>query len=188
MRLVNTAAAQRAKPLPRSAADVRVRCRGTWSWAAPETITGLKCTEKVDIWSYGIVLWELVTLEQPERGRNRPVRYPQLLNVSGMCSGGWCSWHVQHGRASRSARLRCQILLPFGWGRSSLYCVPWHTSCTAKSSACQLGAVQSPDQQPWTALHHASCVCCHAARCNHPGLAIFDPILRRDGSRLRPCK
>ena len=49
-------------------------CRGTWSWAAPETITGLKCTEKVDIWSYGIVLWELCTVEQPERGRNRPVR------------------------------------------------------------------------------------------------------------------
>ena len=28
--------------------------RGTWSWAAPETITGLRCTEKVDIWSFGI--------------------------------------------------------------------------------------------------------------------------------------
>ena len=60
---------------------MRLRCRGTWSWAAPETITGLKCTEKVDIWSYGIVLWELVTLEQPERGRNRPVRFSKLLHA-----------------------------------------------------------------------------------------------------------
>ena len=62
--------------------DPCLGCRGTWSWAAPETITGLKCTEKVDIWSYGIVLWELVTLEQPERGRNRPVRcVPSCLSA-----------------------------------------------------------------------------------------------------------
>ena len=35
---------------------------------------GGRCSEKVDIFSYGVVLWELVTGESPVRGRLRPVR------------------------------------------------------------------------------------------------------------------
>lgn len=34
---------------------------GTYAWMAPEIIKHEKCSEKVDIWSYGVVLWELVT-------------------------------------------------------------------------------------------------------------------------------
>ena len=47
---------------------------GTFAWSAPEVLMGGRCSEKVDIFSYGVVLWELVTGESPVRGRLRPVR------------------------------------------------------------------------------------------------------------------
>lgn len=40
---------------------------GTVAWMAPEVIKNEPCSEKVDIWSYGIVLWELLTCEIPYR-------------------------------------------------------------------------------------------------------------------------
>ena len=48
---------------------------GTFSWAAPEVLLGKPCTEKVDIYSYGVLLWELSAGEAPP-GRNlRPLRF-----------------------------------------------------------------------------------------------------------------
>ncbi|XP_017767959.1 PREDICTED: mitogen-activated protein kinase kinase kinase 12 isoform X3 [Nicrophorus vespilloides] len=38
---------------------------GTVAWMAPEAITESTCSEKVDIWSFGVVLWELLTCEIP---------------------------------------------------------------------------------------------------------------------------
>uniref|UniRef100_A0A158R4Q7 Protein kinase domain-containing protein n=1 Tax=Syphacia muris TaxID=451379 RepID=A0A158R4Q7_9BILA len=38
---------------------------GTPSWMAPEIIKKEPCSEKVDIWSFGVVLWELLTTEAP---------------------------------------------------------------------------------------------------------------------------
>ncbi len=38
---------------------------GTVSWMAPEIIRHEPCSEKVDIWSYGVVLWEMLTCEAP---------------------------------------------------------------------------------------------------------------------------
>ncbi|KAL8576599.1 hypothetical protein ACOMHN_025074 [Nucella lapillus] len=38
---------------------------GTVSWMAPEVIRNEPCNEKVDIWSYGVVLWEIITKEIP---------------------------------------------------------------------------------------------------------------------------
>ncbi|XP_063698450.1 mitogen-activated protein kinase kinase kinase 13-B isoform X2 [Culicoides brevitarsis] len=38
---------------------------GTVAWMAPEVIRNEPCSEKVDIWSYGVVLWELMTCEVP---------------------------------------------------------------------------------------------------------------------------
>ncbi|XP_063910272.1 mitogen-activated protein kinase kinase kinase 13-like isoform X2 [Zophobas morio] len=41
---------------------------GTVAWMAPEAIKELECSEKVDIWSFGVVLWELLTCEVPYDG------------------------------------------------------------------------------------------------------------------------
>lgn len=38
---------------------------GTVAWMAPEMIRNEPCNEKVDVWSYGVVLWELLTREPP---------------------------------------------------------------------------------------------------------------------------
>jgi len=40
---------------------------GTVAWMAPEVIRNEPCNEKVDIWSYGVLLWELLTCEVPYR-------------------------------------------------------------------------------------------------------------------------
>ncbi|XP_062588420.1 mitogen-activated protein kinase kinase kinase 20-like [Saccostrea cucullata] len=41
---------------------------GTFPWMAPEVIQSLPVSESCDTWSYGVVLWELLTHEVPYRG------------------------------------------------------------------------------------------------------------------------
>ena len=45
---------------------------GTLAWSAPELLLGKRCTEKVDIYSLGIVLWEIATGKMPQRGFTQP--------------------------------------------------------------------------------------------------------------------
>lgn len=47
---------------------------GTFAYAAPELLTGGKCNEVADIFSFGVLLWELVTCENPRRGKLRDLR------------------------------------------------------------------------------------------------------------------
>lgn len=49
---------------------------GTWAWAAPEVLLGKQSTTQADIYSFGVVIWELVTGEQPIRGNAREVSVP----------------------------------------------------------------------------------------------------------------
>jgi hypothetical protein len=44
---------------------------GTFAWSAPEVLAGRRCGCKADIYSWGVVLWEVCTGEAPVRGSMR---------------------------------------------------------------------------------------------------------------------
>jgi serine/threonine protein kinase len=53
-------------------------------WMAPEVIRGEQSNEKCDVFSFGVILWELVTLQQPWRQLNpSQVGYLPCLDTSG---------------------------------------------------------------------------------------------------------
>ncbi len=55
---------------------------GTWAWVAPEVILGGRVTMKADIFSFGVVLWEIITLERPAwRGNLRDIRHAPTAPV-----------------------------------------------------------------------------------------------------------
>ncbi|KAK9812123.1 hypothetical protein WJX73_009346 [Symbiochloris irregularis] len=56
--------------------------RGTWAWQAPETIVGTGVTTAADIWSFGVIMWELMTGERPQRGQYRSPRVPKEAPAS----------------------------------------------------------------------------------------------------------
>ena len=41
---------------------------GTYQWMAPEVIKGFKYTEKADVFSFGVIMWELATRKPPYYG------------------------------------------------------------------------------------------------------------------------
>ncbi|KAJ8754273.1 hypothetical protein K2173_002173 [Erythroxylum novogranatense] len=51
---------------------------GTWGYAAPEYIQTGRLTSKIDVWSYGVFLYELITGRRP-LDRNRPKGEQKLL-------------------------------------------------------------------------------------------------------------
>jgi tRNA A-37 threonylcarbamoyl transferase component Bud32 len=50
---------------------------GTFDYMAPEMITNSRCTLAVDLFSMGILLWEICTGERPRRGDMRLPRVPE---------------------------------------------------------------------------------------------------------------
>ena len=58
--------------------------QGTFEWAPPELINGGECSEKADIYSFGVILWEICTAERPFRKQFRPPRRAALF-LSNRC-------------------------------------------------------------------------------------------------------
>ncbi|HET9226596.1 MAG TPA: tetratricopeptide repeat-containing protein kinase family protein, partial [Thermoanaerobaculia bacterium] len=54
---------------------------GTWSYMAPEQIQGEEVTSAADLWSLGIVLFELVTGRRPFRARSEPDLISKILET-----------------------------------------------------------------------------------------------------------
>lgn len=51
---------------------------GTFDWAAPEILlNGMQCTAAVDLFSFGVLLYEIITGERPVRGRLRVPSVPE---------------------------------------------------------------------------------------------------------------
>ncbi|KAI0215194.1 Mitogen-activated protein kinase kinase kinase 21 [Lamellibrachia satsuma] len=46
----------------------RMSAAGTYAWMAPEVIKNSLFSKASDVWSYGVVLWELLTGETPYKG------------------------------------------------------------------------------------------------------------------------
>ncbi|KAI8464201.1 MAG: kinase-like domain-containing protein, partial [Monoraphidium minutum] len=51
----------------------RAGLEGTIEYAAPEVLRGEPYTEKCDVWSFGVVLWELLTRARPYADMDVPV-------------------------------------------------------------------------------------------------------------------
>jgi len=84
---------------------------GTFAWSAPEVLAGRRCTEKADIYSLGVVLWEICTGEAPNRGDMRSLEAPEdcpqaIVDLYKQC--------VRESPEERPSALEClQVLKAF---------------------------------------------------------------------------
>ena len=72
----------------KSESDMTAQRGFTAAWAAPEVVYRRRATEKIDIWSFGIILWEIVTGQPPRVGSlNLPLgTSPQLRSLYSSCT------------------------------------------------------------------------------------------------------
>lgn len=70
----------------------RAGLEGTVEYAAPEVLRGEPYTEKCDIWSYAVLLWELLHRQRPYADTDVPI---YIL----MCVAARMGWGVGHGFA-----------------------------------------------------------------------------------------
>ncbi|VDP01298.1 unnamed protein product [Heligmosomoides polygyrus] len=55
---------------------------GTYAWMAPEAYKCQKYSEASDVWSFGVVLWELLTRKDPHQG-HLPITVAYLVSTTG---------------------------------------------------------------------------------------------------------
>lgn len=96
---------------------------GSVAWMSPEMVRSEPCTQKVDVWSYGVVLWELLTGEIPYQGVDQgaiiygigteslhlPVPTTAPLGFSLLLKQCWNA-HAKHRPEFRQILLHLEIL------------------------------------------------------------------------------
>ncbi len=70
-------------PLTHTRVPVRLLAPTAFSWVAPEIFRGEHYTEKVDVYSYAIVLWELFSFKKPHQDKD-PIELPYLVGKKGL--------------------------------------------------------------------------------------------------------
>ncbi|KAL6767798.1 hypothetical protein ACKKBF_B36660 [Auxenochlorella protothecoides x Auxenochlorella symbiontica] len=82
-----------AKMLPGSKAypGVMIAGGGSFHWCAPEIILGLACSPQADIFSLGVVFWQIITGDTPIRGSMRQIRAPEEcpLGIANLVEACW---------------------------------------------------------------------------------------------------
>ncbi|KAL3676827.1 hypothetical protein R1sor_026775 [Riccia sorocarpa] len=99
---------------------------GTPEWMAPEMLRNEPSNEKCDVYSFGVILWELATLRQPWAGMN-PM---QVVGAVGF----------QHRRLDIPPDMDPQL--------ADIIRECWHTDPSARPSFAQLMAALKPLQRP----------------------------------------
>jgi tetratricopeptide (TPR) repeat protein len=81
---------------------------GTWSYMAPEQIRAEEVTPAADLWSLGIVLFEMIAGRRPFRGRNEPDLIRRILETdpAPLGIGGSRLAHIVSRALQKSTRLR----------------------------------------------------------------------------------
>ncbi len=71
---------------------------------APEVILNMKCSSSADMYSYGVLLWEICTGETPIRGRMRAPRIPEECPQEVADLIGGCLWSEMNLNDTNSER------------------------------------------------------------------------------------
>ncbi|KAK9819385.1 hypothetical protein WJX81_007382 [Elliptochloris bilobata] len=81
---------------------------GTFAYCAPEMLLGRECNEKSDLYSFGVVLWELSTAEAPNGRYLRPLKVPEECPQDIAALAEQC---LSNSSAERPSALHCVHVL-----------------------------------------------------------------------------
>lgn len=115
----------------------RMSAAGTYAWMAPEVIKSSTFSKASDVWSYGVLLWELLTGETPYKGIDAlAVAYGVAVNkltlpVPSTCPTPWKN-------LMRSMPIRYPFSFPFSFQRCIMHC-PFAVRLYCFSSAVRGG-------------------------------------------------
>lgn len=98
---------------------------GTYAWMAPEVIKNSTFSKASDVWSYGVVLWELLTGETPYKGIDTlAVAYGVAINKLTLPIPSTCPQPWRELMESKSKNQQTKLFFVFiFWDVCSLFII-----------------------------------------------------------------